>query len=30
MLQGANTGLLNPLVSKAHKSVCENLLFPLL
>ena len=29
MLQGANTDLFNPLVPKAHKSECQNLLFPL-
>ena len=27
MLQASNTDLLNPLVSKAHNSVCKNLLF---
>ena len=29
MLQAANTGLLNPIVPKAHKSECQNLSFPL-
>ena len=29
MLQGANTDLFNPLVSKAHNSMHQNLLFPL-
>ena len=29
MLQGANTDRFNPLVPKAHKSECQNLLFPL-
>ena len=29
MLQGANTDLFNPLVPKAHKSKCQNLLFPI-
>ena len=29
MLQGANTSLFNPLVSKAHNSECQNLLYPL-
>ena len=29
MLQGANTDLFNPLVSKAHNSECQNLPFPL-
>ena len=28
MLQAANTGLLNPLVPKAHNSECQNPLFP--
>ena len=27
MLQGANTDLFNPLVTKAHNSECQNLLF---
>ena len=29
MLQGANTDLINSLVPKAHKSECQNALFPL-
>ena len=29
MLQAANTDLWNPIVPKAHNSVCQNLLFPL-
>ena len=29
MLQTANTDLFNQLVPKAHKSECQNLLFPL-
>ena len=28
MLQGANTDLFNPLVSKAHNSQCQNAVFP--
>ena len=28
MLQAANTDLFNPLVPKAHNSVCQNLPFP--
>ena len=29
MLQAASTDLFNPLVLKAHKSKCQNVLFPL-
>ena len=29
LLPAANTDLFNPIVSKAHKSECQNLIFPL-
>ena len=29
MLQGAKTDLFDPLVTKAHNSECQNLVFPL-